>query len=420
VPLPLRFLTRCVGFRRLASTGRRAKACASMAPLFVAAFRQGIGAQSVLPAIHPLGPIVARSADTLRNIVGIRVLSDGQVLVNDQGAKAIVLFDSTLRRARAVIDTSHDAATRYPIAQRPGLLATPRLFAYKGSDSTLFVDPVAEAVGVMDPSGRIARIMSLQPISFGAGSPPSNIRSDARGRIVYVGLLPQARVVGPDGTRQIVVPDSSLLLRADPTTHTIDTLTYLHIARHYPPRVEVDPSGARRSVPVMNPLPIADGWAVLRDGSVAVVRAHDFHIDWFGADGSQSSSPALVHEWRRLTDSLKALLLDSVARYDSVHPNVSIDVQSGVRTAIVPGLPAASELPDFEAPFADVRADDDGNLWVEESADRTVWDLVNRNGSIFERVRIPGGTSLEWLGSGVAYLSSREGTGTTLVRVLIH
>src|SRR5262249_28505559 len=61
----------------------------------------------------------------------------------------------------------------------------------------------------------------------------------------------------------------------------------------------------------INPMPLVDDWAVLSDGSVAVVRGRDYHIDWINADGSITSSAKLPFDWQRLTDEDKAAVLDS-------------------------------------------------------------------------------------------------------------
>ena len=36
----------------------------------------------------------------------------------------------------------------------------------------------------------------------------------------------------------------------------------------------------------INPMPIVDDWAVLSDGSIAIVRGQDYHVDFLNADGT--------------------------------------------------------------------------------------------------------------------------------------
>src|SRR6185503_18984716 len=54
-----------------------------------------------------------------------------------------------------------------------------------------------------------------------------------------------------------------------------------------------------------------DDWAVLHDGSVAVLRGSDYHIDWIRSDGSKSSSGKIPFAWRRLSDEDKVAFIDS-------------------------------------------------------------------------------------------------------------
>src|SRR5204862_3864259 len=52
-------------------------------------------------------------------------------------------------------------------------------------------------------------------------------------------------------------------------------------------------------------------WAVLADGSIAIVRGQDYHIDFVNPDGSLTVSPKVPFEWQRLSDEDKAAIIDS-------------------------------------------------------------------------------------------------------------
>ena len=72
-----------------------------------------------------------------------------------------------------------------------------------------------------------------------------------------------------------------------------------------------------------------------------------------------------------------------------------------------------------------VRADADGNLWIRVNLPKPpeggfVYDIVNRQGVLVDRIQIPGGTNLIGFGPGVAYLISREGVGYKLARARIR
>jgi hypothetical protein len=86
---------------------------------------------------------------------------------------------------------------------------------------------------------------------------------------------------------------------------------------------------------------------------------------------------------------------------------------------------APTELPDFRPPFTQnaVRADMDGNLWIRSNPVRPVpggpvYDVVNREGVLVDRIQIPPGYGLVGFGrGGVVYLSTRGREGTQLARV---
>jgi hypothetical protein len=61
----------------------------------------------------------------------------------------------------------------------------------------------------------------------------------------------------------------------------------------------------------INPLPQGDDWAVLPDGTIALVRGRDYHVDWLSADGALTSSPKIPFQWERLTDEAKIAFVDS-------------------------------------------------------------------------------------------------------------
>jgi len=64
---------------------------------------------------------------------------------------------------------------------------------------------------------------------------------------------------------------------------------------------------------VMNPMPATDDWAVLADGTVAIVRWIDYRVDYIRPDGTRTSSAKLPFDWQRMTDDDKKRMVDSVA-----------------------------------------------------------------------------------------------------------
>ena len=50
----------------------------------------------------------------------------------------------------------------------------------------------------------------------------------------------------------------------------------------------------------INPLPQGDDWALLSDGTIAVVRVLDYHVDFYAVDGSHEASERLPFDWKRM------------------------------------------------------------------------------------------------------------------------
>jgi hypothetical protein len=414
------------------------------------------------PAIRQLGPVVATSKESWGNIVSIRHLSGGSVLVNDNVGRKVVLLDSTLASVTVVADTTSATANAY--AGRIG-----GLVAYRG-DSTLFVDPASMSMLVVDPAGKVARVMSV-PRSQDAGMLASFVGGspgfDASGKLVYRGR-PDFRIgpPGPNGgmPHMPTPPESVAIVRVDLATRQLDTVGMIKIPK-VTMNVTQDDKGRVTMMSEINPLPLVDEWAVLSNGSVAFVRGREYRVDFVNPDGSRTSAPKIPFDWQRLSDEDKVALIDSVkaqrARMAAANPGTpggpgqQIAMDGGGRsggervqvTMVAPGpgaggpgpgpmvaggpggMPALayvapSELPDYKPPFfaGNVRADGDGNLWIRTIPTRAipggpVYDVINGKGELLERVQVPAGRQIVGFGpGGVVYLTSREGTTVTLER----
>ena len=172
----------------------------------------------------------------------------------------------------------------------------------------------------------------------------------------------------------------------------------------------------------LDPTSTADEWTMLNDGSIAIPRAHDYHIDWVDPDGTRRSTPKMPLDWRRTTDASKQATIDSMQHtLDSlrkVTPPRTIQTPSGPRNILVQfDVIAPDKFPDYEPPIGPsaVRADLNNSLWIvpRTSADAAggglPYDVVNRKGEIMERVQFPKGRVLAGFGpGGVVYLNRVE------------
>src|SRR3954464_4138752 len=117
-------------------------------------------------AVRKLGPVVRTSAITFGGVQHIRRLSDGRVLVNDPSRHQVLLLDSTLANASVVIDSIGGRDNSY--GMRSG-----GIIPYRG-DSTFFVDPTSSTLLLIDPAGKIARVMSMPTSAVSYLASPSS------------------------------------------------------------------------------------------------------------------------------------------------------------------------------------------------------------------------------------------------------
>lgn len=419
------------------------------------------------PPVRQLGAVEAKSSEALGQFVTVRALPNGKVLVNDGGKRRVLLFDNALSSFIVVADSTSATGNAYS-----GRMAG--LIAYRG-DSSLFVDPSSMSMLVIDGSGKVGRVMSVPRAedAISLAGPSGGAGMDAGGRLIYRGA-PRFRMAGPppSGNAPFVMPeppDSAAIVRVDLQTRRVDTVGFIKT-----PKIKMDISrnanGGIRVVSQINPLPVVDDWTILSDGSVAIVRGKDYHVDFFANDGSKRSAPKIPFEWQRLTDEDKVAFIDSVkAARDRMGANtVSGGGNAGPGAGGAPpagrgqpmvefgttitmerrggdGVPqrqgpgaapnigqinfvAPTELPDYKPAFfaGSTRADTEGNLWIRTIPTTAiqggpVYDVISSKGQLIERVQVPAGRTIAGFGAGGSvYLTGREKDATFVERARVR
>ena len=413
------------------------------------------------PSIPVRALTVAISTDSgvFRSASNVRALSNGSVLVNDRLLRRLVMLDSTLRRINILADTAPGAPNRYG-AQVAGLIP------FVG-DSSIFIDNESQSLIVIDPNGKFGRVIA-PPKASDLRAMTSGVANgfDQRGRAIYLvsrsqpprGPTPQ----DPSGKPTIrTLPDSAAIVRADFDTRTVDTIMLIKTPPAKSVMVQPTPN-MTMSMNAFNPLPQTDDWTLLPDGTIAVIRAQDYHLDWLGKDGKLTSTPKMPFDWKRITHEEKEHLIDSLKQaYEKAQSKPAADagaqkvvdagggrggeaekrVAMGVAGAGGVAPPAGSappppgvlgvtagfrmpfvtlepsELPDYYPPVRAgmMRADPDGNVWLMPSTSTLsqgsilagaaaaqtsslVYDVIGRDGVIKERVKLPPGRNLAAFG----------------------
>ncbi len=364
--------------------------------------------------VGTVGPVESRSAYAFSSLSMLRSLPDGSLFVNDAQRRQLVRLDASLQQVTVIADT---AAAPLPYGQRQS-----GMLSYLG-DSTIIVDPATLSFVVLNAQGKVVKVMAPPRISDIYQLASMNLGSnafDAQGRLVYkntggnfggggggpgaafggaqraqggggapgaaqgVGArgggfggfgggggaptptaVPGARVAPP------AQPDSVPIIRADFETRKADTLAWIKV-----PRTDITMTtgddGSVRMLAKINPLPQGDDWALLADGTLAVIRVIDYHVDYFAADGTKSSSTKLPFDWRRISDDEKTKLVDSLKivakeatdRQAAAAAAGGANNRGGFRASFEPV--AAEKLPDYFPPIraGTSLADRDGNLWL--------------------------------------------------------
>jgi hypothetical protein len=400
-------------------------------------------------------PASAKTAVTFGAPIGVRQVAGGKVLINDGGRRQIKLFDSLFTTSTLVSDSAPGSASSY------GPYAVP-LIPFIG-DSSIVADVSSRTLVVLDGRGTGVRALTLpgDQLAIGSfiGGEQNAAGVDDKGRLLYRSnestmMTMKRDDAGVAHVRVTEPPDSTSILRADLDTRKVDTVGRLMRSlaggRMTVTRSTTGGSDLRKFI--MNPLHEVDEWAMLSDGTIAIVRGHDYHVDWIHPDGTKSSTGKLPFDWKRLTDADKQKIVDSARAVQEERERVRAAINAvkdkvaaitaggdpggggggGLRgSGGQPGAGRGNQSPEITefAPLNEIadyyppirsggaKADFDGNLWIlpttsaQSKNGELVYDVVNPKRGLFERVRMPPGRSVLGFGKGgVVYLMSGDRT----------
>lgn len=399
-----------------------------------------VGAQSkVIPIRSVTTPVESKEPFNLSAPV-VRGLPGERVLVQDTRGRRLIVFDSTMTSFAIAADSASSTGVLYPYNG----LVNP-LMRYAG-DSSLLADFEAKTYLVIDGNGKVARVMApvkANDLMAGSRTWAQNPGADNQGRLIFRGL--ETRKPPKEGDPPITdTRDSITIVRADFNLRTTDTIGLFSVPRVPNTVFTPLPSGKTAGSLTINAgLSGPDEFAVLSDGTLAIVREHDYVVDWVGSDGTKSSTGKLPFEWVRQTDAMKQARIDSMKRViDSVNASgrpyglVIRSRRAGegapiIRDSIIPTIDFAplTAMADYPTPFrrGQVKTDEDGNLWVLPTTtslarNGLLFDVINRKEGLHERVQLPFGYVIAGFGrGGVVYLAKPDAAAKTwtLARVRV-
>ena len=387
----------------------------------------------LVPVTMPMTPLAAQGAPPVRAlskpevefaepfsaVVAIRELADGRVLVSDSKDKIVQLVDVKAGRATKV---GREGAG-------PGEYGLPaQLFALPGDSSVVF-DPLNSRYLVILPSGKPGatfRVGDDGPPAPppGGGRGPAIVLGglglgmpravDARGRLYFEGA---PLTMGPNGP---MAADSVPVMRYDRATRRADTLAWVHLPSNSA-SVKSSGSGNARSMEVRiggrTPYPARDGWTVLPNGTVAVARVKDYHLDVVAAAGSSTRGPAVrftpvpvgAAEKQEYRDAVRSSPGISISRNEERGPG---GTRSQVSTA-PPPFQEPDSWPATKPPFDATRvlATPTGEVWVPRyrsaSEPAALYDVFSATGALTGQVALPPKTRVVGFGNGGAVYTIR-------------
>jgi len=376
--------------------------------------------------VRQVAPVEAKSTRSLGAVSSLRALSDGSVFVNDNQRRQILRFDAALKDVRVIADTA--PGSPLPYGQRPaGLLpylgdstiivdpATTAMvvLAADGRVARIMAPPRTNDINTLattnlganafDSKGQVVYRQGNAgggpglAQMFGSGNDRGGrgggggpggggggrqggqggqaARGGGGGDAGFGG--PPGGGFGGDGGRgfggqgpggrgnQGAQPDSVPVVRANFDTRKADSVAWIKVPRNETAMTRGE-DGSMRFTAKINPLPQGDDWALLSDGTVAVVRVLDYHVDYYTVDGRHIASPRLPFDWKRITDEEKQGMVDSLSkmaktimdRQAAQNPNNQFRMNFEVASP--------DKLPDYYPPIraGSTLADRDGNLWI--------------------------------------------------------
>lgn len=372
----------------------------------------------------------AEYAEPFSSLRGVRELADGRVVVTDPRDKVVQLVDLKSGRA-TTLGREGSGPNEYQMPS--GAFALP-------GDSTLIADPLNSRFLVLGPRGVLAgtwtpaagapaggggdrpatQAMPARPPAGGGGGPvmmtmgsvgPMMLlqtrATDAQGRIYATG---SAIAMTPEGPK---AADSLPLMRVTRSTGASDTVAWLQVPKG---NTTVSATGGNMSLRIGGgPFAANDGWAVLPDGRVAVVRHQDYHVDVYPATGRGAPARGTPVRFTpvRVTEAEKQAWRDTRARSGTMAIAMTRTEGPGGSSqqsrAVAPSAEEPTDWPAAMPPFdaGRVFATPTGQVWVgryQSASDKAPrYDVFDATGKHTGQVVFPANTRVVGFGTGTVY-----------------
>lgn len=334
----------------------------------------------------------AEFAEPFSEIRSLRELSDGRIIVVDGKDFTVQLVNLGARTA-SVIGRTGSGPGEY---RWPG-----NLYPLPG-DSTLLHDVAGGRLLIIRPDGKPGDIYD----------PNRNYVDDERGRatrfilraIDAAGRLyaeAQPIRVGADGKLELA--DSSAVVRLDRATGKRDTVAMIPQRHDANARLM---GGSVITQPRMYAFPAWDHWVVAPDGRVAMITFEPYRVSYATPDRRRVEGPPIPYTRVPVDNALKE---QHLAERSAPRPAMRSDGKGGSSMVMMrpPGRDP-TEWPDHLPPYlGSAVVASDGAVWIPRAVAAgkpPLYDIIDGNGRLVERVELPPRHKLVGFGNGTMYL----------------
>jgi hypothetical protein len=332
-------------------------------------------------------------AEPFSEVGSIRELRDGRVVVVDARELTVKLVDFRTGLASTIGRSG----------EGPGEYRWPsRLFALPG-DSSLLHDGAGGRLMIIGADGKPGGFFDPnragESDSLLARARRFYVRSaDARGNLY--GELQPIRV-GAGGVLELA--DHSAIERLEVATRKRDTVAL------WPLRKDANARLARGMVvtrPRMQAFPAWEQWVVAPDGRIAFVFPDPYRVNYVRANRLVTENQPIPYEKIRVDDAVKKQYREERERPTMVM-RYSRDGGSSIGLTRRP-FSEPAEWPEFLPPYlSQVVFSSDGLLWIPRATAAgkpPLYDIIDGQGKLFERVELPPRTKLVGFGTKSVYV----------------
>lgn len=345
---------------------------------------------AITPAQTPITRTLSRPqvefSREFSDVGAVRELRDGRVIVVDARELIVLILDPR----------TQSATTIGRAGEGPGEYRWPsKLFPLAG-DSTLLQDAAAGRLMIITPDGKAGGF--LDPNRSDGDTIATRINrffvraGDGRG-LLYGEAQPIR--IGANGVAELA--DHSAIERFEVSTRKRDTVALRPVRHDANARLV---GGMVITQPRIQPFPAWEHWAISSEGRIAFVNHEPYRVDFVGNDGKVVQNEPIPFDRVRVDDALKKQY-----REERERPSMAMMyTKGGGSTMQLMSRPFREppSWPEFLPPFLGSSIfGPDGLLWIPRAVAAgkpPLYDIVDGNGRLVERVQLPQRTKLVGFG----------------------